>query len=219
MNMLTTIIPKSDQLNADSLIGAPKTIKITKVTVDPAAEQPVSIYYEDDPARPFKAGKSMRRVLVNVWGPDANAYVGRSMTLYRDEGVKFGGMEVGGIRISHMSHMEKPMTMALTATRGNKKPFTVKPLAAPSPVDKLAEATERLIARIETCPDAAAVFAVSDDGKIQAWRRDQLASTRPELEQRIVDALKAASSKFAAVHTSVDDEPAPDDMDEAGEAA
>jgi len=37
-------------------------------------------------------------------------------------------MEVGGIRISHMSHIDKPVTIALTATRGNKKPTTVQPL-------------------------------------------------------------------------------------------
>lgn len=37
-------------------------------------------------------------------------------------------MEVGGIRISHMSHIDKPVTIALTATRGNKKPVTVQPL-------------------------------------------------------------------------------------------
>ena len=97
------------------------------------AEQPVSIYFEGDDGKPYKPGKSMRRVLVNVWGPDANAYVGRSMTLYRDDHVKFGGLEVGGIRISHMSHMNGEMTMALTATRAVRKPFTVKPLAVARP--------------------------------------------------------------------------------------
>ncbi len=35
---------------------------------------------------------------------------------------------VGGIRISHLSHIDKPITMALTATKGSKKLFTVHPL-------------------------------------------------------------------------------------------
>jgi hypothetical protein len=70
----------------------------------------------------------MRRVLVTVWGPDGNQYVGRSLTLYRDEKVQFGGMAVGGIRISHMSNIDREMTMALTASRASKRPFTVKPL-------------------------------------------------------------------------------------------
>ncbi|WP_230683990.1 hypothetical protein, partial [Streptococcus pneumoniae] len=35
---------------------------------------------------------------------------------------------VGGIRISHMTDIDSAMTMALTATKGSRKPFTVKPL-------------------------------------------------------------------------------------------
>lgn len=128
MNMLETIIPKSDQLNADDLIGGKTmTIRITGVDVK-MDEQPVSIHFEGDGGKPYKPGKSMRRVLVNVWGPDAKAYTGRRLTLYRDDTVKFGGMEVGGIRISHMSHIQKSVTMALTATKAQRRPFTVQPL-------------------------------------------------------------------------------------------
>ena len=126
--MLETIVPKSDQLNADDLIGGQtKTIKVTKVSIL-AGEQPVALSYEGDNGKPYKPGKSMRRVLVNCWGGDGNLYIGRSMTLYRDDNVKFGGVDVGGIRISHMSHIAEPITMALTATRASRKPFQVKPL-------------------------------------------------------------------------------------------
>lgn len=123
-----TIIPKSDQLNADDLIGTTKTIKITKVSLA-AGEQPIAINYEGDEGKPYLPCKSMRRVLVNVWGPDGNDFIGRSMTLYRDDKVTWGGMAVGGIRISHMSHIDHDVTMALTATKSSRKPFTVKPLA------------------------------------------------------------------------------------------
>jgi len=131
-DMLGTIVPKSTQLNADDLIGGRSlTICVTKVEIK-MDEQPVAIHFEGDGGKPYLPGKSMRRVLVNIWGPDANAYVGRSMTLYRDDAVKFGGVDVGGIRISHMSHMPKAVTMALTATKAQRKPFTVKPLAEPA---------------------------------------------------------------------------------------
>jgi hypothetical protein len=123
-----TIKPKSDQLNADDLIGGPVTIRITGVSVG-EGDQPVSISFEGDGGKPFKPGKSMRRVLVNLWGPNGETYVGRSLTLYRDEQVLFGGVEVGGIRISHMSNLQRETTMALTATKAKRKPFTVKPLA------------------------------------------------------------------------------------------
>ncbi len=150
-DMLATIIPKSDQLNADDLIGRIVTITVTRVEISPGAEQPVALYFEGDGGKPYKPGKSMRRVLVQVWGADAKAYIGRSMTLYRDETVKFGGLEVGGIRISHMSHMDKPVTMALTATRANRKPFTVKPLAVQAPV--MAVDTAALIERATDAAD------------------------------------------------------------------
>ena len=124
-----TIAPKSDQLNADDLIGRTLTIKVTRVS-RADGEQPVAINFEDDGGKPYKPCKSMRRVLVNVWGPDGHAYAGRRMTLYRDDTVAFGGMAVGGIRISHVSDITKPVTMALTATRAQRKPYTVKPLPA-----------------------------------------------------------------------------------------
>lgn len=127
-DMLATIVPKSDQLNADDLIGGSRTITITRVMIDTKSDQPVSLYFEGDDGKPYKACKSMRRVLVAIWGADANAYIGRSMTIYRDDAVKFGGMDVGGIRISHMTNIERDVTMALTATRANRKPFTVRPL-------------------------------------------------------------------------------------------
>lgn len=123
-----TIAPKSDQMNADDLIAGPRTITVTKVLLCGEPDQPVAIHFEGDQGKPYKACKSMRRVLVHIWGPDANKYVGRRMTLYRDDKVMFGGVAVGGIRISHMSAIDKPVTMALTATRANRKPFTVAPL-------------------------------------------------------------------------------------------
>lgn len=128
-DMREAIIPKSDQLNADDLIAGEMTIKITGVTVKGGQEQPVSISFEGDNGKPYKACKSMCRVMVAAWGPDSSKYVGRSMTLYRDPSVKWGGMAVGGIRISHMSHIDESMTMALTMTRANKKAYTVKPLS------------------------------------------------------------------------------------------
>lgn len=129
MDMMETVIPKSDQLNSDDLIGGKTmTIKITKASVNKRDEQPATLNFEGDNGKPYKPCKSMRRVLIEIWGKDSAAYVGKSMTLYCDPKVKFGGIEVGGIRISHMSDLTAPRTLALTATKANKKPFTVKPL-------------------------------------------------------------------------------------------
>lgn len=131
--MLKTIEPKSDQLNADDLLGGRTiTVKITKVSIL-AGEQPVALHYEGDNGKPYKPCKSMRRVIVTVWGSDANLYAGRIMTLYRDDEVQFGGVAVGGLRISHMSGIGDPVTIALTVTRARRKPFTVVPLMKITP--------------------------------------------------------------------------------------
>ena len=129
-DMTQIIAPRSDQLNADDLLSGTRTIKITKVDVNPGVEQPCTVHYEGENGRPFKPCKSMARVMVMVWGADSKQYVGKSMTLYHDPEVKWGGMKVGGIRISHMSDMKSNAPLMLTVTRGKKAPYSVKPLAA-----------------------------------------------------------------------------------------
>ena len=131
-DLTQTIIAKSDQLNSDDLIGRGITVKVTKVSLL-GGDQPVSIGYEGDQGKPWKPCKGMRRVLVHVWGSDGNAYVGRSLTLVRDPDVTWAGAKVGGIRISHMSNIKEPVVMALTASKGNKKPFKVMPLSEQQP--------------------------------------------------------------------------------------
>lgn len=136
MNIGDTVAPKSDQLNADDLISGARTVRITRVVGTGNSDQPVAVGFEGDEGRPFKPCKSMRRVMIAAWGPDASLYEGRSMTLVRDPKVKFGGMEVGGIRISHMSHIERDLVMALTVTKAKREPYTVRVLkvAQPAPV-------------------------------------------------------------------------------------
>lgn len=132
-----TIQPKSDQLNSDDLIVGPTTITVESVSVNPTADQPVSIHWVSGDGRPYKPSKSMRRVIAAAWGVDSSAYVGRSMTLYRDPSVRFGGQEVGGIKISHMTDIEKPLKLALTATRGKKEAHNVQPLTMAAELPKI----------------------------------------------------------------------------------
>lgn len=155
MGIKETIVPKSDQLNADDLIAGPRTILITAVKVgeynpDAKGQQPVDISFEGDKGRPWKPCKSMRRVLVNLWGDDAQRYVGRSVTLFRDENVTFGKDAVGGIRISHMSHLEQEMSLSLTMTRGSRKPFKVSPLQEVSnaPDDETVKLFDSLVLKV-----------------------------------------------------------------------
>lgn len=199
-DMTATIAPKSDQMNADDLIAGPRTITVTRVTVNPGAEQPVDVFFEGDGGKPFRPGKSMRRVIVAVWGPDASTYAGRSMTLYRDPEVTWGGMAVSGIRISHMSDMDGPMVLALTATKKARKPFRVLPLVVEKPPpaeDKAARAAADLVARVDAVSNAAELAAVLEDAAVKRMRA-RLAEVRAELARDVDAAVMAARERVAA---------------------
>ena len=126
-----TIVPKSDQLNADDLIAGPITVTVEEVIQRESSEQPVEIRVAG--YRPYKPCKSMRRLLIAVWGTRAADWVGRKLTLVCDPSVTWGGVAVGGIRVHAMSHIDAPFTMALTATRGKRKPITVQPIVIQEP--------------------------------------------------------------------------------------
>jgi len=131
MDMTASTAAKTDQINNEDLIKTgPITVTIKRVTEGPP-EQPFNFHTEETPGRAYRPSKSMRRVMVAAWGTNPEAYVGRSLTLYRNPATKFGSEQTGGIEISHMSHINKPSTVAITVSRGKRKPFTVKPLAAP----------------------------------------------------------------------------------------
>lgn len=155
IDMSRFVEAKSDQLCADDLTGAPRTITVTRVTGNDG-DQPVSIHYENDHGRPFKPCKTMRRVLLAAWGRNAADYVGRSMTIYRDDSVTFGGLNVGGIRISHMSHIDKKMVVVVMKTKGKKAGIEIQPLSAdvrqmPSAA---ADWTGKFVAKVAQAPDA-----------------------------------------------------------------
>lgn len=139
MDMTQSIAPKSDQLNADDLMAGPVTVTIQEVSAG-TPEQPVNVSLVEFPGRAYRPSKSMRRVMVLAWGPEASAYAGRRLTLYRNPEITFGKDKVGGIEISHLSNLPKPLTVALTATRGKRKSFTVQPLAEVAKRDFMAEA-------------------------------------------------------------------------------
>lgn len=127
VDLTDSIAPRSDQQNFDDYLSGPRTVTIERVTKG-SLEQPIDIHLVEYPGRPYKPSKSMRRVLVSAWGIDASVYVGRRMRLYGDPDVKFGGQTVGGIKISHLSHIEKASTISLTSTRGKRSPHRIEPL-------------------------------------------------------------------------------------------
>ena len=130
MDISNTIQPDSTQLNADDMIGQDVVITVREVTQG-TSEQPVNIHSHEYPDRAYRPSKSMRRVIVAAWGPDASQYSGRSLKLFRNPEIRFGREKVGGIEIAAMSHIDKPLSVPLTVSRGKRRNFTVQPLQAP----------------------------------------------------------------------------------------
>ncbi|MDR6907501.1 hypothetical protein J2X63_003209 [Agromyces sp. 3263] len=179
--MSETTAPRSDQQNFDDYLGGPKTVTVSEVKAG-STEQPVEIHLVEFPGRPFKPSKSMRRVLVAAWGTDSSVYAGRSMTLYGDPDVRFAGQAVGGIRISHLSHLDKPLTVALTVTRGKRAPFTVEPL-------KVAPARDWLGELADTEGDLDLIAALGKAARAAGAQPEALAVIRKAYE----DAKRAAT--------------------------
>ena len=119
-----SIIPKSDQLNAEDLLSGPITVTVTDVKQG-TAEQPIAIIIDGE-RQPYKPCKTMRKMLVFCWSDQAANWIGKRMTLYADPDVKWAGVAVGGIRISHLSGIESQVMLMLSETKGKRKPIVVK---------------------------------------------------------------------------------------------
>lgn len=181
MDISETIAPTSDQLDAVDLLSGPRTFTITKVSRG-NSEQPVQIHLAEFP-RVWRPGKSMRRVLVAAWGPDASTYVGRKVTLFCDPDVKFGGERVGGTRISHMSHLPKgkKISVPLLISRGKSTMWTVEPLIEPAvPAEPTAEQ-----------------IAHADTAKLKEWWRKHPA-LRKQIEARVAELTPAEPERVAS---------------------
>ncbi|EPU1130207.1 hypothetical protein [Klebsiella oxytoca] len=127
MDVSSTVIPKSDQINFEDVQSQEITSTIKSVRAG-SRDQPVFIDLIGFDGRPYKPSKSMRRVLVEAWGNDGHSWVGRSLTLYGDPTVQFGGVAVGGIKIRAMSDIEADFSLMLSVSRGKRQEHRVRKL-------------------------------------------------------------------------------------------
>jgi hypothetical protein len=134
-----TAEPRSDQINAEDFLGGSKTYTIAGIR-EGAAEQKYDIVLEGE-KRVWRPPPTVLRTLMKAWESDDSAdWIGKRVTLYCDETVTFGKETPGGIRVSHVSGIDKPATVSVTEKRGRRKRVTVQPLPdAPAPVDWAAQ--------------------------------------------------------------------------------
>jgi hypothetical protein len=210
ITMADVTAPKSDQWNADDFIAGPITFTIREVQLRGGQEQPVNILLEGTD-KAYRPCKGMARVMMQAWGPDAKAYAGKSLTLFRDPTVKWGGLEVGGIRISHMSHLDGKMMAAVKVSRGQVKPATILPLVMDKPTNGdrakaekwLAEyqaspttgpATDRALAKLKAAhPDLYALAQATSDDPFSGPADEQIGETHND-----VDPFRDAADRLIA---------------------
>lgn len=226
-DMNSVIAPKSDQINADDLIGGDMIITITEVKIRQGEDQPVSMHFEGS-RKVYRPCKSMSRVIVAIWGADTANYAGRSIKLYRDPDVQWGGMKVGGIRIREMTHMEgdRPVTLALTEKRGSRKPAVIRPLIMPQNAAPAPRAAETAAAPAAG-RDAARAAARSGTEAFRAWwnseegksARQVCAEIMAELKQLCAAADEAISRDPFGLPPIPQDGPTPEQLAAAEAAA
>lgn len=189
MDISDTLAPTSDQLDAVDLLGGPRTFTITEVKRG-SAEQPLDVRLAEFP-RVWRPGKSMRRVLVACWGSDASQWVGKRVTLYCDTEVTFGKDKVGGTRISHLSHIDKPQRVPLLVTRGKSATYTVEPLREAAPTRSTAT---------HTPPTAEQIATTADRALLTDWWRAHT-NLRPVIEARVAELPKPTTPDTEAVES------------------
>jgi len=131
-NLSDTIIAKSDQLNAVDLLSGSMVITVTSVARG-NAQQPIIIGFNGDNGRPYKPSKGFRRILVGAWGEDGTKWIGRKMKVFIEPTVMWGGEKVGGIRVSELSHIDKPLSFPLVLSDKKRINYTVHPLVEELP--------------------------------------------------------------------------------------
>ena len=202
--MKITAEPRSDQWNADDFMGgSSKTFTVAGVK-DGSAEQKYDITLEGE-SRVWRPPVTTVRILMDAWGDESDVWVGRRVTMFRDPSVRFGKDAVGGIRISHLSHLPggKPLTLAVTSARGKRPMVTIQPLpdvkSPAKPANNSPEPTQ------PTCPE---VIACIDVDALRAMWRISGAEIRALIQARIAELPAPAT----------DPEPAPTDDAEPSDA-
>ena len=172
------LMPKSDQMDAVDLIGAPPQVfTITEVS-EGNVEQPVQIRLAEFP-RVWRPSKGMLRVMAHCWGKEVAAWAGRRVELYTDPDVMFGKDRVGGVRIKRLSHIDKRMSAPMIISKGRSGSWLVDPLpdAAPAPA----------------APTEATVAACEDQDTLRTWWQEY-----PDLRA----AITARKAELDALETS-----------------
>lgn len=171
---------KSDQLNADDLMGRTLLGVVTGFRNVGTKDQPWHIKIDTWP-QPWKPSKGQRRILQDAWGTEPKAFIGRAVELVRDPTVPWSGEPVGGVVIGGLSHIGHDRVFKVTVSRGKKKDQHVRCLPEPKPAQTFEDRRAALVAAVSNAgllDDADAKFGPVDEWdaltckNVAAWLRE-----------------------------------------------
>ena len=177
-----------------------------------AKEQPVAIFFDGDDGKPWKPCKTMTRALTQLWGTnDSQQFIGRSVTLYTDPNVTWGGVKVGGIRIRAVSHIANPVEIAVSQTKGKRALMRVGTINAEvRPITQADPDTAKIDAEKFAAHTIATIGRAPDLTKLDAFVAGRLpkitglSADYPELFQQIDDAIRLRREALQPPTTDAD---------------
>jgi hypothetical protein len=193
VDITDALAPVSDQLDAIELVN-PRTFTIdTGSRLGKREGKTVAEIRFVDFDRVWRPSKGMLDLLAACWTTDAKTWVGHRVTVYNDPNVMFGRDKVGGVRISHLSHIDGPRTVKIrgAGTDGRKLDWHVEALTDAAPTT-----TEPTAADVAACTDRAelrAMWARSGDE-----RRAQITARVAEMDAPPDDPWAADAAAVAA---------------------
>ena len=186
--MKVEVKKNTDQLNYEDFLGGiTRDVTIVKVGKGrKEAQYDIAIEGDD---RYWRPPATVLKLLVLAYGNEAANWVGKRARLYGDPSVKMKGVVVGGIRVSHLSHIEKPIVASLAVTRGQTGTFTIDPLPdAPAPRD-----WDAVVATAQGLTDEADLRDL--------WTRESVGSAPADVQ----DAIKPRVAETKAAEITAED--------------
>lgn len=181
MNIREFVKIKSDRLNFEDFIMGSQDFTIAKLgrKVDQGNVR-LLMFFEGREATPYWVPKGMVKCLSNPegWGEsEFSEWIGRKVRLFGEPTVVYAGKELGGIRISHISHIPAPYSTKITERRGVRIDYVISPLEEVAyPVERFNANLPAWIAAIaggKATADAI-IAKVEQSGKLTDEQKDKI---------------------------------------------
>lgn len=132
MNIREFVKIKSDRLNYEDFIMGPQDFTIARLgkKIDQGTPR-LLMFFEGREETPYWASKGMLKCLSNPegWGEsEFSEWIGRKVRLFGEPTVVYAGKEIGGIQISHISHIKEAYSTKITLRRGVRIDYVIEPL-------------------------------------------------------------------------------------------